>query len=61
LYTADGGEIVDVDVVIIAAGAHSAELARQCGDPLPLNTERGYHVEFDIKRAGNVRSGVRHR
>ena len=49
--TADGGCIADVDIVVIAAGAHSAELASQvsCGDALPLSTERGYHVEFDFK------------
>ena len=34
--------------VIIAAGAHSRELARQAGDRVPLETERGYHVEWDM-------------
>ena len=34
--------------VIIAAGAHSRELARQAGDRIPLDTERGYHVEWDM-------------
>jgi len=32
--------------VVIAAGAHSSRLAAQCGDRLPLDTERGYHVRF---------------
>ena len=32
--------------VVIAAGAHSRELARQAGDRIPLDTERGYHVEW---------------
>jgi len=34
--------------VVIAAGAHSAELARQAGDRVPLVAHRGYHVEFDM-------------
>ncbi len=34
--------------VIIAAGAHSKSLARQAGDRVPLDTERGYHVEWDM-------------
>ncbi len=34
--------------VIIAAGAHSRALAAQAGDRLPLDTERGYHVEWDM-------------
>ncbi|MGF6903504.1 NAD(P)/FAD-dependent oxidoreductase [Paraburkholderia sp. GAS348] len=31
---------------VIATGAHSAQFAKQCGDPVPLDTERGYHVRF---------------
>lgn len=34
--------------VIIAAGAHSRALARSAGDFVPLDTERGYHVEWDM-------------
>lgn len=34
---------------IIAAGAHSRLLARQVGDRVPLDTERGYHVEYDMR------------
>jgi D-amino-acid dehydrogenase len=34
--------------VVIAAGAHSALLARQAGDRVPLDTERGYHAEWDM-------------
>ncbi len=34
--------------VIIAAGAQSRALARQAGDRVPLDTERGYHVEWDM-------------
>ena len=35
--------------VVIAAGAHSKALARQAGDRVPLETERGYHVEYDME------------
>ncbi len=34
--------------VVIAAGAHSRALAQQAGDRIPLDTERGYHVEWDM-------------
>lgn len=33
---------------ILAAGAHSAVLARQAGDRIPLIAHRGYHIEFDM-------------
>lgn len=36
--------------VVIACGAHSRALARQAGDRVPLDTERGYHVEWDMVR-----------
>ena len=36
--------------VIIAAGAHSRALARSAGDRIPLDTERGYHVEWDMEQ-----------
>lgn len=36
---------------VIAAGAHSRPLALQAGDRIPLETERGYHVEFDMEQA----------
>jgi D-amino-acid dehydrogenase len=34
--------------VVIATGAHSRRLAAQAGDRVPLDTERGYHVEWDM-------------
>lgn len=34
--------------VIIAAGAHSRPLAKMAGDEVPLDTERGYHLEWDM-------------
>lgn len=33
---------------VLAAGAHSRMLAAQAGDRVPLDTERGYHVEWDM-------------
>ena len=39
---------IDARTVIIAAGARSRRLAAQIGDPVRLDTERGYHVEFDM-------------
>lgn len=44
--TASDGTHVDAAVAVVAAGAHSAPLARACGDPVPLDTERGYHVQW---------------
>lgn len=40
---------VEAKTVVIAAGAHSKRLAAQAGDRVPLDTERGYHVEFDME------------
>jgi D-amino-acid dehydrogenase len=41
---ADGGEAVDTDLVVVACGAWSGPLAARLGSPVPLETERGYHV-----------------
>jgi D-hydroxyproline dehydrogenase len=35
--------------VVIAAGAHSKTFARMVGDLVPLDTERGYHLEWDME------------
>jgi D-amino-acid dehydrogenase len=40
----DDGSGIDVDGVVIAAGAWSAKLARQVGARVPLESQRGYHV-----------------
>ncbi|MBL8340165.1 MAG: FAD-dependent oxidoreductase [Rubrivivax sp.] len=39
-----GGGVLDVDGVVVAAGAWSAPLARALGAHVPLQTQRGYHV-----------------
>ncbi|MBY4767467.1 NAD(P)/FAD-dependent oxidoreductase [Burkholderia ambifaria] len=41
-----GGAAGLFDHVVIAAGARSRALAAACGDTVPLDTERGYHVQF---------------
>jgi glycine/D-amino acid oxidase-like deaminating enzyme len=40
------GRASEAQHVIVCAGARSGALARSCGDPVPLDTERGYHVRF---------------
>lgn len=42
----EAGRAYDAEHVIVCAGAWSRGLARQCGDNVPLDTERGYHVRF---------------
>jgi D-hydroxyproline dehydrogenase len=42
------GSDIHASRVVIAAGAHSKHLARMAGDPIPLETERGYHLEWDM-------------
>lgn len=41
--------------VVVAAGAWSRALARAAGDRVPLDTERGYHLEFDMAQAPVIR------
>jgi len=38
-----GGGRIEADKIIIAAGAWSARLSRQLGEPFPLESERGYN------------------
>lgn len=42
---ADGRALAASDVVL-CAGAHSGRLARELGDHIPLETERGYHGQI---------------
>src|SRR5262249_8856022 len=44
--TTDDGTRRRFDHVVIATGARSAKFAAQCGDRVPLDTERGYHVRY---------------
>lgn len=43
-----GGQRLRAARAVIAAGAASAPLARQAGERVLLDTERGYHLEFDM-------------
>lgn len=40
------GRRIAADEVVICAGAHSTALARDLGEPIPLETERGYHTQI---------------
>jgi D-amino-acid dehydrogenase len=40
------GRRIAADEVVICAGAFSATLARMLGEPIPLETERGYHTQI---------------
>jgi len=40
------GRRIAADEVVIAAGVHSAKLAKMLGEPIPLETERGYHTQI---------------
>lgn len=48
----------EFDAVVIAAGAWSKELARQVGDRVMLDTERGYHLNIEPGEAGELRRSV---
>ena len=45
---AGSGLSVKARHAVIAAGAHGRHLALQAGDRVPLDTERGYHLEWDM-------------
>lgn len=42
------GLSIRAGATVIAAGAWSRGLARQAGDAVPLETERGYHLEYPM-------------
>jgi glycine/D-amino acid oxidase-like deaminating enzyme len=42
----ENGRTHTAEYVIVCTGALSRSFARQCGDRVPLDTERGYHVHF---------------
>ncbi|MFJ4453188.1 NAD(P)/FAD-dependent oxidoreductase [Pseudomonas sp. NPDC089392] len=39
------GRVLDADEVVLAAGAFTAKLSSMIGEPIPLETERGYHTQ----------------
>ena len=40
------GRRLPADEVVICAGAFSSKLAKDLGEPIPLETERGYHTQI---------------
>lgn len=46
------GKIIACDAAVLAAGAHSRELAHQAGDRVILETERGYHAVIEHPEVG---------
>ena len=42
----DGGEVLKADHVVLAAGVLTRNFARDLGEPIPLETERGYHTQI---------------
>ncbi|GAB3123914.1 NAD(P)/FAD-dependent oxidoreductase [Novispirillum itersonii] len=43
---------VDCDRAVLAGGVWSRDLARQCGDSVPMESERGYHSVLTTPAAG---------
>ena len=48
VHLTGAGVAVTAKLAVIAAGAHGRSLAAQAGDRVPLDTERGYHLEWDM-------------
>ena len=40
------GRVLKADNVVLAAGAYTARLSRLLDEPIPLETERGYHTQI---------------
>lgn len=42
----EDGSRIEADSVVLAAGVHTRFLAEKLGEPIPLETERGYHTQI---------------
>ncbi|NKL87844.1 NAD(P)/FAD-dependent oxidoreductase [Rhizobium leguminosarum] len=42
----DDGRRIEAGSVVLAAGVHTRFLAEKLGEPIPLETERGYHTQI---------------
>jgi len=42
----ESGGRIEVGSVVLAAGVHTRTLAEKLGEPIPLETERGYHTQI---------------
>ncbi|MGI9414768.1 MAG: NAD(P)/FAD-dependent oxidoreductase [Hyphomicrobiales bacterium] len=40
------GEVLCADELVLCAGAYTARLSKLLGEPMPLETERGYHTQI---------------
>lgn len=40
------GEVLNADEVVLCGGAFTARLSKLLGEPMPLETERGYHTQI---------------
>ncbi len=49
VFLAGDGLQMQARQVVVAAGANSKLLARMAGDRVPLDTECGYHLEWDME------------
>ncbi len=47
-----GGDSLNADVVVLAAGVHSPKLARTVGVKLPIAPAKGYSATFPVKQDG---------
>ncbi len=56
VHTEGGAQ--DFDRLVVAAGAWSANLVRQLGDRVSLDTERGYHIAFGPETSTLMRGPV---
>ena len=42
------GRSIAADQVVLCAGAHTGRLSKMLGEPMPLETERGYHTQIMV-------------
>jgi len=42
----ESGDILTADQVVLCAGAYTGRLSKLLGEPIPLETERGYHTQI---------------
>jgi D-amino-acid dehydrogenase len=42
----EDGSRIEADAVVLAAGVHTRAFAEKLGEPIPLETERGYHTQI---------------
>ncbi|WP_298852204.1 FAD-binding oxidoreductase [uncultured Ruegeria sp.] len=47
-----GGRLLKADDVILAAGAFTGRLSKLLSEPIPLETERGYHTQINAPGIG---------